>query len=196
MTPEPTWVDLGLPSGKFWATHNLGAATPEEPGLYYSWGNVNGHAVGSGYDFSDAEYANTDGAAIDSNLTPEYDAATVAMGSKASIPSTEDFVELVNNTTHEWVLRNSRRGMLFTSLVNGKQLFIPAAGGYNGTVLEGLNSNAGYWSTILLSEASASIMSFYSNGVNTNNSAARRRGYPIRPVYTPDANRSIDPDEA
>lgn len=36
-------VDLGLPSGTRWANMNVGAKASHEPGLYFSWGDVNGH---------------------------------------------------------------------------------------------------------------------------------------------------------
>lgn len=36
------YVDLGLPSGIKWASCNIGAKTPEENGMYFSWGDVEG----------------------------------------------------------------------------------------------------------------------------------------------------------
>ena len=36
------YVDLGLPSGIKWAACNIGAKTPEENGMYFSWGDVEG----------------------------------------------------------------------------------------------------------------------------------------------------------
>lgn len=38
----PEYVDLGLPSGIKWATCNIGAKTPEENGMYFSWVDVEG----------------------------------------------------------------------------------------------------------------------------------------------------------
>ena len=35
------YVDLGLPSGTLWATHNVGATKPEEYGNYFAWGETN-----------------------------------------------------------------------------------------------------------------------------------------------------------
>ena len=32
------YVDLGLPSGLKWATHNIGATSPEQTGMYFAWG--------------------------------------------------------------------------------------------------------------------------------------------------------------
>lgn len=37
------YVDLGLPDGTLWATCNLGAFSPEDPGRYYAWGEVVGY---------------------------------------------------------------------------------------------------------------------------------------------------------
>ena len=34
------YVDLGLPSGTLWATCNVGAATPQDYGNHYAWGEV------------------------------------------------------------------------------------------------------------------------------------------------------------
>ena len=34
------WVDLGLPSGLLWCSHNVGATNPEEYGDYYAWGET------------------------------------------------------------------------------------------------------------------------------------------------------------
>ena len=38
--PEPLWVDLGLPSGLLWASHNVGAERPEDYGDYFAWGET------------------------------------------------------------------------------------------------------------------------------------------------------------
>ena len=37
--------DLGLPSGTLWATSNIGAHSPEEYGLYFAWGEIQGYTV-------------------------------------------------------------------------------------------------------------------------------------------------------
>ena len=34
------YIDLGLPSGTLWATTNIGARLPEEPGDYFAWGET------------------------------------------------------------------------------------------------------------------------------------------------------------
>lgn len=39
---EHEYVDLGLPSGTLWATYNVGAASPEDNGTYFAWGEIAG----------------------------------------------------------------------------------------------------------------------------------------------------------
>ena len=39
------FVDLALPSGVLWADKNIGASTPYEDGLYFSWGNIEGYVA-------------------------------------------------------------------------------------------------------------------------------------------------------
>ena len=38
---EPEAVDLGLPSGRKWASFNVGAESPEDPGLYFDFDEAN-----------------------------------------------------------------------------------------------------------------------------------------------------------
>ena len=92
-------IDLGLPSGILWADRNIGAATPEDAGLYFQWGDTQGYTteqVGDGEGlkaFSWADYKfSIDGSssnfskynASDSKtvLDLEDDAARVNMGGK------------------------------------------------------------------------------------------------------------------
>ena len=96
-------VDLGL-SVK-WADRNVGATSPEDAGLYFSWGNVDGHAVDEngntidGYSFDSDTYAATSGGQYTgSTLDAEHDAATVNMGEEWRMPTVDETLELVQNT--------------------------------------------------------------------------------------------------
>ena len=40
------YVDLGLPSGTMWATCNVGATKPEDYGLLFQFGRVDGYKYG------------------------------------------------------------------------------------------------------------------------------------------------------
>ena len=62
------------------------------------------------------------------------DAVHVNMGGKWRMPTEEQLNELYNNTTHKAKTINGVKGMMFTSNINGRQLFIPFAGyWYNGS---------------------------------------------------------------
>ena len=104
-------VDLGLPSGTLWANKNIGAATEDDAGLYFQWGDTIGYTaeeVGvdkqfnrdwSDYKFGTypnfTKYTGSDSLTI---LEPADDAATQLMGSDWRMPTREDFQELVSNT--------------------------------------------------------------------------------------------------
>lgn len=64
-TTQYEFVDLGLPSGTYWATKNIGASTPEDVGLYFQWGDTQGYTAEQvnnmekyfNYDFSDYKWS-------------------------------------------------------------------------------------------------------------------------------------------
>ena len=103
-------VDLGLPSGTKWADRNVGAETPQDNGLYFDWGNVDGHAVDEngnitdGYSFNEKTYPTTFGGQYTgSELDAEHDAATVNMGNDWRMPTKNETSELVENTVHYYI---------------------------------------------------------------------------------------------
>ena len=178
------FVDLALPSGLLWCEHNIGATTPYEHGLYFSWGNVTGHAEGSGYDFSDAVYAETAGAALTGNIPTNntYDMARHNMGSPCRLPTVGEFQELNSNCTSEWTDEDGVAGRRFTSNINGNSIFFPASGNYDGTTLYFRGSYGLYWSSSYVSETSAYDMSFNSVGVSPADYSLRRCGFSVRAV--------------
>ena len=108
-------IDLGLPSGILWADRNIGAATPEDSGLYFQWGDTQGYQAEQVGDeeglkqFSWADYKfSIDGSlsnfskynASDSKavLDPGDDAAHVNMGGNWRMPTFEEYKELCLNT--------------------------------------------------------------------------------------------------
>lgn len=154
---EPTsqyeFVDLGLPSGTLWATTNLGATKPEEPGLYFAWGETDGYTaedVAAGkktfevdnYKFGmpDNNYSKYN--AIDGLTTLELvdDAAYYMSDGLCKIPSEENWKELIENTTINTDILNGVNGSRITSTINGNSIFIPFGGHFiyneNGGVNE------------------------------------------------------------
>ena len=178
------FVDLALPSGLLWCEHNIGATTPYEHGLYFSWGNVIGHAEGSGYDFSDAVYAQTPGATLTGNIPVNntYDMARHNMGAPCRLPTSGEFVELNNNCDSEWTDEDGVAGLRFTSRINGNSIFFPASGGYDGTSLSSRGSSGYYWSSTWYSETGARVLDFNSSGVNPQDNGNRRLGFSARAV--------------
>lgn len=178
------FIDLALPSGVLWADKNIGASTPYEHGLYFSWGNVTGHAEGSGYDFSDAVYAQTDGAALTGNIPTNntYDMARHNMGSPCRLPTVGEFQELHNNCDSEWTDEDGVPGRRWTSRINGNSVFFPASGDYVGTALGNRGSGGYYWSSSYISETNAYILYFNSGGVDPANISLRRLGFSVRAV--------------
>ncbi len=174
------YVDLGLPSGLLWATCNVGAKEPWEYGLYFSWGNVDGHTKGSGYDFSETEYASTPGASLPVNS--EYDAARANLGGSWRMPTKDEIKELYGNCTHVWTTQDGVYGMLFTSRINGNSVFFPAAGYHIGTSLSYDGTYGGYWSSSLRSQTYAFGLFFGSGYVHLQAYSSRLIGYPVRAV--------------
>ena len=159
------YVDLGLPSGTMWATCNVGATKPEDEGLLFQFGRVDGYK----YEDKNNQFRTNDQNKQDTGnkfipLTPSGkvyktneildlvdDAAHVNMGGKWRMPTYNQLEELLNNTTHKVETINGVKGMLFTSDINGHQLFIPFAGYWHGRFY-----NEGSWSRVWSSQVHAS----------------------------------------
>ena len=178
------FVDLALPSGLLWCEHNVGASTPYEHGLYFSWGNVTGHAEGSGYDFSDAVYAETPGAALTGNIPVNgtYDLARHNMGAPCRLPTVGEFQELNSNCDSEWTDEDGVAGRRFTSRINGNSIFFPASGYYGGTTLYYRGSVGLYWSSSYNSATIAYNLRFNSSNVSPADGNYRRYGLTARAV--------------
>ena len=152
------FVDLGLPSGTLWAKGNIvknGStyAIGEETdyGCYFSWGNIDGHNEGEGYNFNSNTYWSTAGGSLEENIASDdadHDAALACLGSPWHLPTKENFKELYDNTKREWTTINDVRGWKFMKKTdNSVYIFFPAAGVYIGTNVSSLNSHSYYWSS-------------------------------------------------
>ena len=119
-------VDLGLPSGTKWATCNIGASKPEDNGYFYAWGETevkdsytqNNYAH---YDVTTNSYIN-----IGSDIAgTQYDVAHVKWRGEWVMPSEDQFDELCDYCTKEWITLNGVNGRRFTGK-NGNSIFLPA----------------------------------------------------------------------
>ena len=157
------YVDLGLPSSTMWATCNVGATKPEDEGLLFQFGRVDGYKYGdTNHKFrtnkqnvkdtgSKVIPLNTSGKTykVGEILDLDDDAAHINMGGKWRMPTNDELEELLNNTTHEVKTINDLKGVLFTSKINNKQLVITFMQGYwyNGTWYSLDKSYASIWSS-------------------------------------------------
>lgn len=171
----------------------MGATLPESFGLYFSWGNTDGHPAGGGYNFNQETYNATPAAPISTNLSLDKDAARANLGAPWRMPTAAEFQELYDNCTCVWTTLNGVNGRLFTSNVNGNTLFFPAAGNYGGTSLNGRGSDGDYWSSTYNSATNARCLNFNSSGANPQYNGNRRLGFSMRAVQDGTPNRSIVP---
>lgn len=179
----PVAVDLGLPSGVKWADRNVGAKSPEEPGLFFSWGNVAGVEIGKACDFSDEAYAETEGAKVKGNLDAAHDAATVNLGASWRMPTDKEFQELYDNCDWEWTTENGYHGVRFTSRINGKSIFFSASGYGAGSSWINRGRYGFCWSASFYSARVARSLGFYSGGVDSQyNVYSRHYGFAVRAV--------------
>ena len=99
------YVDLGLPSGTMWATCNVGASRPEDSGLLFQFGRVDGYKYGDSNKFIKKNNipTTTSGKTYKryNILELEDDAAHVHMGGKCRMPTYDQLKELLDNTKYE-----------------------------------------------------------------------------------------------
>ena len=178
---EAVAIDLGLPSGTLWADRNVGAKSIEDVGLYFSWGNTDGHVFGTDYDFCE-DYENTPGSKLEGDIDLEHDAARVNMGEPWQMPTSEQFQELYDNCNVEFCSVNGYRGMKFTSKVNGNSIFFACSGSGRGTGWSSRGAFGYYWSSSFSSARDAYLLHFFSGGVFPQSNYGRYYGFAVRPV--------------
>lgn len=171
------YVDLGLPSGVRWATHNVGASSPTEVGNIYAWGEI----------VTKAEYTESNCSSYQLNMedisgNPEYDAASAEWGSSWRMPTKEEFEELMNNCTWEWEVRDGVGGKKVTG-PNGNHIFMPISGYQYGTSFY-MQDFGYYWtSTPISSYENYSYDFFFDMELNLSMGYDDRcYGQPVRPV--------------
>ena len=138
--PDQDYVDLGLPSGTLWATRDIGAQGPAEPGDRFAWGETtpkdiyswNGYkwCRGSGNTLTKYCTQSSYGTVDDlTELEPEDDAATANWGELWCMPSHRQFSELMSYCTFSKVELNGVIVRLVTG-PNGNTMYFPAEGHY------------------------------------------------------------------
>ena len=193
------FVDLGLPSGTKWATTNVGATKPEDFGLYFAWGEIQGYGgITDEKQFSWADYKlcggsnstltkynNNSSYGIVDNLTvlEQVDDAAYTSDKICRMPTKADFEELTANTTSTWETLNGVNGRRFTSKTNGNSIFIPAAGYCGNGSADRAGSNGFLWSSSFYKDnpSYGRCFVFTSNGAYVNGDF-RCNGFTVRAV--------------
>ncbi len=151
-------VDLGL-SVK-WAQINIGAKRPEGAGGFYRWGETESYVSSQGrrYTYSGASFwrSHSDEVLDDNdNLYRSKDPANHLLGKKWHTPTKEEFEELFDKCSYDWVNLNGVRGCMFMNKSSGLDdsfLFFPRVGGWgSGHFVEDKTSSDGtaYWSSTI-----------------------------------------------
>ena len=205
--PMQAVVDLGL-SVRWWGW-NLGASSMTESGDYFAWGELQPYYKSldpidwedgkqAGYDWGSYglcngssnsltryvtrnEFGTVDGRTllVPSNDDPAYS----KLGYDCRIPTPEEWEELRENCACSFESVDGVQGVKFTSRLNGKWIFIPAAGNFSGLEIKEAGTIGDYWSARLdaTKPSQAAVVEFSSNyfGFQTKD---RCIGLPIRPV--------------
>ena len=186
------YVDLGL-SVK-WATMNVGASKSEDYGDYFAWGEI---APKEEYSWSTYTYCNGSSSSLTkynynsslgfvdnkTQLELSDDAARANWGGKWRMPTDAELTELREQCTWTWTTENDINGYKVTSRINGKSIFLPAAGNRSGRSL-GTVGDGYYWSSSISTEGSpvgAYYLYFLSGSVNRYD-GSRYYGQSVRPV--------------
>ena len=202
---QPGGVQL-WEDGPYWAECNVGAATPEEFGYYFWWGDTVGYrrennvwlaSDGSTSNFAFDQTAvptsGKDHSALQSagyidstgNLVATHDAATAHLGAPWRMPTSDELDELRTNCTTTWASRNGVFGRLVTGqdAYADKSIFLPAAGYGRGTSLNGLGTYGYYLSSTPVSSNSGRAWDLYfDSGSIYRNDDRRHDGLSVRPV--------------
>ncbi len=206
-------VDLGL-SVK-WASLNIGASGLGERGDYFAWGETEtyyeeGYAMevnqkhwkngysDYGYNWQNYKWSNGTSSLKKYNSSPDYgivdnktqleycdDVARVRLGGLWRMPTIDEFIELKNNCTWQWIRIYDTEGYKVTSNISGytdKWIFIPVAGFRWKKDIRESSLFAAYWSSTIYGNWSGRGLYFNSNDIEIDD-RERCFGQTIRPVY-------------
>lgn len=178
---EHEWVDLGL--SVMWATYNIGATSPDEPGDYFAWGATlpqTSYALDMYFDKTYEKYNESK-----TILDDKDDVANAEWHGAWRMPTVEEFDELYKNCTSEWITFFDVAGRLFTSKTTGESIFLPAAGRYIDDAPVKVGETGYYW-TRSLNETKinyAYTPNFTATNQTTGGGYDRQNGQPVRAVY-------------
>ena len=170
------YVDMGLPSGVKWATHNIGATYVQDGGRYIAWGE---NALNK--DTTPKNSKTFKKNMMDISGNPSYDIASLDWCGKWRIPTKYEMEELINLCKWEWTEYSGRKGYKVTG-PNGNAIFLPA-GGSNSSFFP-YGQYGCYWTSTPYQDGyntEAYYLKFDSSSHKLQQQM-RHVGYSIRPV--------------
>ena len=207
---EEDFVNLGLPSKTLWCKYNVGATCGSTAkswyGDYFMWGDTE-PATNRECSWHNYKYCDNDGEFLtkychknkinqwngignpDNKLVLdiEDDMANANMGGDWKMPTKEQFKELLDNTTNEWIIDYNEisglNGRLFRSKTNDNTLFIPGTGYRHGNSVNYEGSFISIWSSTLAIYDPKHAYYFYSlDDFMSNDDNYRYQGFSVRGV--------------
>ena len=202
---DAEFVDLGLPSGKLWATCNVGATSPEGTGGYYAWGEIEPKNSYTWENYKwEIDEANTDATLIgvdDIGGIPTLDPScgkTIVHNGKtflSRMPSYDDIQELFKNCTRTEENLNGVTVYKMVSKNNGNTFYLPLLGSYYDSYKPSTNksSSSYFWvSTISASDNKKAWSLFLKGNSEASLSQCQRRtGMQVRAIYYPNGNSQL-----
>lgn len=201
------YVDLGLTDEEenkiMFSPCNLGANSPEQPGDYYAWGEIetkenyswNTYKWGTASNLTKYNWDSNRGIVDNKTILDiEDDIVNIQFGGYWHIPTKLELNIFVNQCSFVWTTQNNRNGFLVTG-INGATIFIPASGyKYNNTE-DQVNTMPRIWSSNIVSADDTEFDPKYpGNGIQFSKNAltnmpnltkwGRSDGICIRPVLT------------
>ncbi len=210
----PPAIDLGLPSGKGWAAFDLGAGTLADYGNYFAWGETAPKPIDqfiwSNYKWCQGTQSSLTKYCHDGNfgyngffddltaLDPQDDAASVLLNEDWSIPTCQDFEELMSFCDYRKGEVNGVLGMIFTSRINGNAIFFPLGGFVEDGVLRAFKKEGLWWCNSFYNfdvigngpytAFVATVPGDYDDIFYPNDGCSRSYGVNIRPVCSKPAD--------
>ena len=142
-------VDLGLPSGTVWAGWNIGAASADQAGDLFAWGESSGESIANLRETGKSDYFDNTFTKITLKSNPcisgtEYDIAMEKWGNSWRMPTRKQAEELITSCKWKTYTYYGEKGVLGTG-PNGRHIFLPYTGYANENGIFEQNNEGDYW---------------------------------------------------